>query len=285
MHRRLSTSSSKRNNTHGDNDRAHWLRGRRVRFSEHPTFHSPPRTPSPTFSLSTVPSDAGPPTPPSAQPGLPHAPFDVVFQPVLLHPILQAPEDDPSGNAAWRNSSPLAAFDMSRSPDAIPRIRSAPGGAPGHWSVHAAEPATHPPLHTLVLVHDLLPYPIFVIPDTSSLPASPTGVTFHPSTTAPESASSSAVLPPFTASVTVADVLHTLHRFLRTPLAPAEVSALSFASAARADAAFEERCGRSERERERGMRRIDLLFGETKFVGLKATKRVDVWVLCTAEED
>lgn len=67
--------------------------------------------------------------------------------------------------------------------------------------------------------------------------------------------------------VTVSDVLGAIHTALRVPLTHAEWGSLSAKQRARVQRAYETRC-RTERERERGVRRVDCLLRYTRFAGV-----------------
>jgi hypothetical protein len=215
-------------------------------------FRSPARSPppmSPSLSESTY-SDGSPQTPPTLLPTLPGA--DVTD--AQMHPLL-----------AYGSSSILA-HDL--------------GGPLGTsaWPVSMlSHAATYPPLSSLTILHDMIPYPITIMPD--ALPLSPPGSpaltpsspTFH-----------------FKPFVRVADVVITLQSFLLTPLTPAELAALPLPHATSIEGAFASRRERLPTWRARmlattaGIARADLLLGATRFAGLKPTKYPDVWVLETA---
>jgi hypothetical protein len=144
-----------------------------------------------------------------------------------------------------------------------------------------AEPATYPSCTQMTLVSDLLPYPIHVLPGAA---ASVAGAPVPP----PQ--------PEGKPYVSVHDVLATLYAALRTPLTPAEFGALPAAQQATVAAAFNARVAMAatavgnsgdaaarERERAKGVKRIDLLSaaGRTVFAGLGATRKgaPEMWVL------
>jgi hypothetical protein len=87
--------------------------------------------------------------------------------------------------------------------------------------------------------------------------------------------------------VTVGDVLDAIYRSLRANVSAAEYHTLPSRKAMdRVSSAYELRCQRirdhraSSEERRRGLRRVDLLMGLTKFMGLSRTSSgEDVWLL------
>jgi hypothetical protein len=124
-----------------------------------------------------------------------------------------------------------------------------------------AEPATNPPLAGMTLLSPALPWKISV------------------------RANMAADGPGF---VTVADVLSSVYAALRAPLTQAEYAAHTAERRAALDRAYYDRCerapdaGRRDRERSKGVKRVDTLLAskETVFDGLGATKSSrSVWVL------
>jgi hypothetical protein len=123
-----------------------------------------------------------------------------------------------------------------------------------------SEPATHPPLPCPNISTHLLPYSIVVLPSRPHLPNS---------------------------FVTVSDVLRTLHRALSMGLTHDELDELPSEDIRSQVKAVYERRVRAhpdwrtrELEKRWGIRRIDLLLGQTRFLGLSvADKRRDVLVL------
>jgi len=122
-----------------------------------------------------------------------------------------------------------------------------------------AEPATSPPLPSLFITHPSLKWNVEVLPQ-ESIPG---------------------------AFVCVGDVVDTLYRELRHPIHPieyAEVSEGEMRSAV--DATYYQRCGRianfeaRKMEEQKGIKRIDLLVGRTRFMGLSGTlSGPDIWEL------
>ena len=123
-----------------------------------------------------------------------------------------------------------------------------------------SEPATHPPLPCLNISTHLLPYSIVVLPSQPHLPNS---------------------------FVTVSDVLCTLYRALSMGVTHDELDQLpSDDVRSQVKAVYERRVHAHpdwwtrESEKRWGIRRIDLLLGQTRFMGLSvAEKRRDALVL------
>jgi hypothetical protein len=222
-------------------------------------FRSPPRSPppspppmSPSLSESTY-SDGSPQTPPTLLPTLPGTDVtDAQMHPLLAYgssSILAHDLGGPLGTSAW------------------------PVGMLSHA-------ATYPSLPSLMILHDMIPYPITIMPD--ALPFSPPG---SPALAPSTPSSRASHFKPF---VRVADVVITLQSFLLTPLTPAELAALPLPHATSIEGAFASRRERLPTWRARmlattaGIARADLLLGATRFAGLKPTKYPDIWVLETA---
>ncbi len=110
------------------------------------------------------------------------------------------------------------------------------------------EPATHPPLPSLAVICDYLPWTIIVVPTPSAPWAAP--------------------------YVTVGDVLHTLYRTLRLRATDHELGALGPALRDRVQRAYVARYRRvaAPREREfekaKAVKRVDYLCDHTAFCGL-----------------
>ena len=122
-----------------------------------------------------------------------------------------------------------------------------------------SEPATQPPLPCLNISSHLLPYSIVVLPSQPHLPNS---------------------------FVTVSDVLRALHRALSMGVTRDELHELPSEDVrSQVGAVYERRVGAHsdwrtrESEKRWGIRRIDLLLGQTRFMGLSvANKRRDVLI-------
>ena len=145
---------------------------------------------------------------------------------------------------------PAIQFDLQHHPSTI----ALPPDHLGRRSL--SEPATHPPLPCLNLSTRLLPYTIVVLPSQPYLSPS---------------------------FVTVSDVLRTLHRALSLGVAHDELDELPADVRSQVEVVYERRVKTHpdvqtrESEKQWGIRRIDLLLGQTRFMGLSvAGKRKDV---------
>ena len=161
---------------------------------------------------------------------------------ISIHPLLRY------------SLEPVIQFDLHHHPSTI----TLPPGSRQQHSL--SEPATHPSLPCLNVSTRLLPYSIVVLPSQPHLPHS---------------------------FVTVYDVLRTLHRALSLCVDHDELHELPSPDVrSQVEAVYEHRVrahpdGRTrESEKRWGIRRIDLLLGQTRFLGLSiAGKRRDVLVL------
>ncbi|KAJ7651988.1 hypothetical protein DFH06DRAFT_1331207 [Mycena polygramma] len=108
--------------------------GKHVHFSEDVVF---PPTPSPSYSVSSLPSSYGPYTPPQNNAYLPGAAF-------TTHPVL-----------GWAGPTPYLSFDVTLPHGNVQPTKNIPPSV-----LH--EQATSPPLSSLVLVHPSLPWQIAV---------------------------------------------------------------------------------------------------------------------------
>ncbi|KZT07068.1 uncharacterized protein LAESUDRAFT_699456 [Laetiporus sulphureus 93-53] len=208
-------------------------------------FDLPTATPSPSFSDTSLPSSAGPNTPPqfAQSPLYPvqqflDSPASFASVPyasahVRIHPALVTP------NAAliWDMvQHPAAAYDPSTAQPLPPALLAAP--------------ATQPPLPSLTIICDLLPWSITVTP-------------------APASA-----LSPRPQCITVGDVLGTVYRTLRLAVSDVELNYLPHEVRERVHAAYHTRCRIAPDERTRmiekskGVKRVDFLMEARRFVGL-----------------
>lgn len=234
---------------------------KRVHFANADVYYSAPNTPatpSPSHSDSSLPESDGPFTPPTVYGALPGT--------ARLHAAL-----------AYRpNSRAALDWDVVKQP-ATAALDPAASPARGGLRVALSAPATNPPMPSLTLVSDLLPYVVTVNPGSIVSVPSPYMAPGAP-------------LPRNGQYVTVGDVLAALYSTLRLPVSRAEIGALAPAPAQTAALAraYEARLSRVEDarerhvEREKGVKRIDWLIaaGATRFAGLKATpKGPDVWVL------
>ncbi|KAF8156120.1 hypothetical protein B0H34DRAFT_659191 [Crassisporium funariophilum] len=211
---------------------------RRVHFAPTNMVYSPtPATPSPSMSMSSLPSTSSPdlPTPP---------PEEADYQPSIypqmqIHYLL----------AFTPYTDPVLFYDLSHPPETHD---------PAH--VHSFyEPATSPPLTSLVVIHPLFKWNITIRPSSAK-----TG-----------------------AYVSVSDVLHTLHSELRLAVHPAHYADIQEGEAKLSvDHAYYSRCARIREEGARkdaerkGIKKIDFLMGQTRFMGLSGTlSGPDIWEL------
>lgn len=244
--------------------------GKRVRFIDpatnnviYPDTGHPPvilATPSPSFSISSLPSPPLPSTPNSS--GFYYAPLMPVgghgitqqVHPAILYDgqiaplrfdVTVAPSQlaDPApqtfGKGGWflKCSRPSA------------QLSPLTGRSPSPLCFKLSlldEPVTYPLMNSIILFSDLLPWSIAVEAETSG------------------------------DAITIFDVLQALHTSLRTPISKPEWSYLSVHTQNSVSAAFYRRLGgiqdRSLREKQlgRGVRRLDFLLGATKLLGISA---------------
>lgn len=214
--------------------------GKQVRFSRTSTLHSPP-APSPSYSLSSLPSSSGPITPPSL-PGVLPGPSPYAFSLPPARPRSKSRVRPRVHALLALNRSPPVNYDLSLHPSTM---------STHHISLSTitlAESAVHPPLPLLTLVSPHMPWSISV------------------------SASSNG------AYVTVSDVYSAIYRSLRQNILPVEYHALpSDRDKRRVSAAYETRYRRLrgsrdyDHEKRAGVKRVDFLMGHTKFLGLTST--------------
>ncbi|KAG6883762.1 hypothetical protein C0992_007889 [Termitomyces sp. T32_za158] len=231
--------------------------GKHVRFADEVIHYPLPPAPSisslPSSSLRS-PLNLSSPSPTSAFPPRPGVfsrpspyttPLPLPPKPIQLHALLRL------------SNSPVLNFDLRQPPSTITsqqrriQLRT------------LSEPATHPPLAALIIVIHHLPWSLTVYPSRRLWDR-----TF----------------------VTVEDVLQQLYDMLRTGISSREFhSLLSDKDRSRVAAAYGERYRRiagpreSEDEKRGGVRRVDLLESQTRFMGLtSSTTRPDVWVLHSA---
>ncbi|KAM5543592.1 hypothetical protein V8D89_002843 [Ganoderma adspersum] len=163
---------------------------------KHVHFLEVPATPSSTYTSSTLASSPGPATPPqlfrspvSTKASLQYSPSHYApFGGISLNPIL-ARQLNASTPLLWDMSSPAES--------ARPQLPSAPSRL---TDALVREPATSPPLPSLAIICDYLPWTIVVVPTPGALWT--------------------------TSYVTVGDVLHTLFRTLRLGATEHELGAL-----------------------------------------------------------
>jgi hypothetical protein len=237
---------------------------RRVHFAPTNTVFEPDThsaTPSPSLTSSSLPSSSSPdlstPPPdedeeyepsvyPSVYPRTPYAtqvelyPDVVVPKTIQIH-FLLAYTPFPDPALPYDLSWPFSQSDIHIPEQAF------------------AEPATSPPLPSLTIIHPALKFDIEVLPS-APVPGS---------------------------YVSVMDVLTKLYRDLRLAVHPIEYDELLDDEVRKTvDLAYYSRCGRirdsAERSHEerKGLKKIDLLMGRTRFMGLAGTLHApDVWEL------
>ncbi|KZP14202.1 hypothetical protein FIBSPDRAFT_867249 [Athelia psychrophila] len=119
--------------------------GKHVTFAEVNQAYSPPQTPSPSFSVSSLPSSTGPITPPSPFPNAVALPKGAVIPNSLL---------------AFDRGIPQIIFDVSLTTPAVTNTTR-----PIHLSsAQLADPAVFPPTHTLQII-SALPWTLTVTAD------------------------------------------------------------------------------------------------------------------------
>ncbi|KAF8816856.1 hypothetical protein BYT27DRAFT_7181317 [Phlegmacium glaucopus] len=193
-----------------------------------------PDTPSPTFSSSSLPSSGGPRTPLSAA-----GSSLTGYLLARIHPVL-----------GINQPSPMLEYDVSYPPSTIkPNVSTIPPHV-----LH--EPATTPPVPSMVIRCPHLPWTITILPTS-------------------------------TKHVTVRDVLDGIHRSLRLAALEAEFQCLPSPEAKHSvNNAYIRRYKRidmsevRELEKNKGLKRVDFLGERTKFTGLSSTMEgPHVWLL------
>ncbi|KAH6908447.1 hypothetical protein BKA70DRAFT_1279752 [Coprinopsis sp. MPI-PUGE-AT-0042] len=199
-----------------------------------------PKTPSPSFSISSLPSSPGPFTPPSgfqALPSLNH----------VAHPALQ------------HLSSPSLDYDVTQY-----KPTSTNPKLPLELELNL--PATSPPSAYMELISPSLPWRVIIQPG-KGIPGAPAGI------------------------ITVKDVLLGIYTSLRQPILQTEFDLIPDVQVRNAITdAYRNRCNSSpdlsvtQHELKRGVRRVDFLRGESKFLGITPAKAGShVWVLHTCK--
>jgi hypothetical protein len=238
---------------------------RHVRFAEANTYYSPvasiasgsPNLPSPTFSITSLSSDEGPLTPPSYTSPLPGTML-------MVHPAL----------TCIAHHSPTNHYNvLDKLPTARLVINKRQPSAQDSQSL-LAEPATNPPVSSLKLVSNHLPFLVTVTP------------TMHTSSPYPAHASLSPSRSRLSPGqfVTVGDVVSSLYHTLRLPISKPEFEKLSTSKRAEVTASWQARyrrldAGEREVEKQQGVKRVDLLSGQTRFLGLLPPKQGDMWII------
>ncbi|TFK23775.1 hypothetical protein FA15DRAFT_694849 [Coprinopsis marcescibilis] len=229
---------------------------KKVRFSKTSTVVAPA---TPALSIGSLSgSSNGPITPPNYTTTLPlpgPTPYGYTYQ--------GKSRSDPRSQYGYSKSSSSYGYSApsiqahpylegSSRPAISYNLLDAPSTATAHM-----EPATNPPLPSIILQAHHLPWHIRIIATRRTY-------------------------------VTVWDVLEQLYSTLRSYLTQPEYEAMRHSERERATSAYEQRYrrfrSRTEYNTEKagGMRRVDLLFGRTTFYGLsKPQQGYDVWVLNT----
>lgn len=196
-----------------------------------------PLTPSPAYSQSSLPSTAGPFTPPTPNVLLPpHA-----FSPIKKSPVVPH-HTSPRFVSAPPTATPPSLHDLLANPqDARLDIAFPPHPDLLHiHHSHLSMAATHPPAKVMRIVATGLPWSITVEPTTTSSPF-----------------------------VTILDVLHALYTSLHKPIKQAEFDAVSKSFRDSISSAWHHRLDKipfpsdAKAERARGVRRVDFLLGKT----------------------
>ena len=195
-------------------------------------------TPSPAYSQTSLPSTAGPFTPPNLNvPPPPHA-----FSPVKKSPVIPHHNTSHFFSAIPTSPAPPSLHDLLANPQGV-RLDVA---FPPHQDrlrihhSHLSLAATHPPAKVMKIVATGLPWSIIVEPTTTSSPF-----------------------------VTVLDVLHALYTSLHKPIKQAEFEAVSQSYRDSISKAWHHRLDKipfpsdAKAEKGRGVRRMDYLLGKT----------------------
>jgi hypothetical protein len=217
--------------------------GKHVRFAlTNDVYLSPaPPTPSPSFSISSLPSTE-PLTPsPLSHFGyapLPPTPAKLAVGPVRVNPVV------------GYSLHPPFAWNISRHPLSPNTL------LPSHV---LAEPATNPPLASITIKSVHIPWSITVTPVPPSHKPNGFAASF----------------------VTVEDVLLTLYRALRLPVRPLEFENLpSHDARYHVNNAYRARTYGNPEETAKGLKRIDFFGIHQSFLGLSSTPHgPDVWLL------
>ncbi|KAF7428516.1 hypothetical protein PC9H_007740 [Pleurotus ostreatus] len=201
--------------------------GKHVRFAA-----DIPATPSPTWSQFSLPSTSGPKTPsPVSHYGLdsPYFTKPLPQMTVQIHPAL------------GYSTTPHLNYDISCHPSTL---------TPAHPSLSPAilsEAATRPPLPSITLVSQYLPWKLEIKPTVGHF-------------------------------VTVSDVINGMYRALRLTVSKVEYAALpSLAAQQRVTDAYSHRCARildssaKQVEMQKGLKRIDFFVNKNRFMGLSST--------------
>ncbi|KAG6834132.1 hypothetical protein H0H93_011644 [Arthromyces matolae] len=220
---------------------------KRVSFAPVNAAYSPaPSTPSPTYSVSSLPSLPDPPTPPMhSTPMLyPRSPFDPRKNPLPNSPVEEMNIHVFLAFNPMKGALPALDYDVTHPPTFL--LNSQITLPEFH------EPATEPPLTGLYITHPCLLGPISVL-------AGDVGY------------------------VTISDVFHALYHAFLLPTTTEEYENLPRELVQEVNAAYYERCDRAPDKKAQlrwGIKRIDLLGGQHRFLGLSGTVHgLDVWQL------
>ncbi|PPQ84875.1 hypothetical protein CVT24_013211 [Panaeolus cyanescens] len=112
-----------------------------------------PDTPSPAYSISSLPSTPGPATPPPLGRGSPYDNFPLpnVGEAIYIHPILSSA------------TGPLIYYDLASLPATMKPLANIPAH---QWN----EPATSPPVASIRVRHPALPWNITILPSSKAFP-------------------------------------------------------------------------------------------------------------------
>ena len=218
-----------------------------------------PQTPSPTFSVSSLPSPPQPTTPSSSRsyyvPLPPLATYGMVqhVHPALLYNGRVPPLyfDITVAPSQWADTAPQPSKGGWLSKCSRTSAQKSPltgrSASPVRFELSLLdEPVVYPHMNSIVLFSDLLPWSTRV---EAEMPGD---------------------------VVTIFDVLQTLHTVLRIPISKSEWNSLSAHAQDSISAAFYRRLGgirdysSRDKQLKKGVRRLDFLLGNTKLLGLAA---------------
>ncbi|KAG6860822.1 hypothetical protein C0995_007153 [Termitomyces sp. Mi166 len=218
-----------------------------VSFAQVNAAYSPiPSTPSPTFSTSSLPSVSDPPTPPMHSAPLfhPRSPFEAKKNPLPNSPLEEMSIHFFLAYNPLKGGLPALDYDITRPPTFL--LDSQITLPEFH------EAATEPPLPTLYITYPTLLSPISVF-------AGDVGY------------------------VTISDVFHAIYHAFLLPTTTEEYENVPRGRIPEVNGAYYERCGRAPNTKAQlrwGIKRIDLLGGRHRFLGLSGTLRgLDIWQL------
>ncbi|KAG6853258.1 hypothetical protein C0991_005671 [Blastosporella zonata] len=220
---------------------------KRVSFTQFNAAYSPRHsTPSPTFSTSSLPSLSDPPTPPMHPAPMfhPRSPFEVKRSPLPSPPLEEMNIHFFLAFNPVKGAHPAIDYDVTRPPTFL--LKSQLTLPEFH------EAATEPPLPSLYITYETLTTPISVF-------AGDVGY------------------------VTISDVFHAIYHAILLPTTTEEYAQLPRNLVREVDTAYYDRCERAadvHAQLKWGIRRVDLLGGRHRFLGLSATMHgLDIWQL------